>query len=138
MDSVVTYAIEGLVLGCLYALSASGLVVTYVTSGVFNFSHGAIGMFMAFTYWQFAVAWHVPIPVSLFLVVFVFAPLAGALIERIAIRPLYGSPLGISLMVTLGVLLALLGIADTIWSNQITRQIPVIFGNRTKIGRAHV
>ena len=131
MDSVVTYAIEGLVLGCLYALSASGLVVTYVTSGVFNFGHGAIGMFMAFTYWQFAVAWHVPVPVSFFLVVFVFAPLAGALIERIAIRPLYGSPLGVSLMVTLGVLLALLGIADGIWSNQITRQVPVIFGNRT-------
>lgn len=131
MGSVATYAVEGLVLGCLYALSASGLVVTYVTSGVFNFAHGAIGMFMAFTYWQLAVAWHVPIPVSLFLVLFVFAPLSGALIERIAIRPLYGLPLGISLMVTLGVLLALLGIADTLWSNQVTRQIPVIFGNRT-------
>jgi len=131
VESVITYAIEGLVLGCLYALSASGLVVTYVTSGVFNFAHGAIGMFMAFTYWQLAVAWHVPIPVALFVVLFVFAPLAGALIERIAIRPLYGAPLGISLMVTLGVLLALLGIADTLWSNQITRQIPVIFGNRT-------
>lgn len=126
---VVTYAIEGLVLGCLYALSASGLVVTYVTSGVFNFAHGAIGMFMAFTYWQLAVAWHVPVPLALFLVLFVFAPLTGALIERVAIRPLYGLPLGISLMVTVGVLLALLGLADSLWSTQVTRQLPII--NRT-------
>lgn len=128
---VVTYAIEGLVIGCLYALTASGLVVTYVTSGVFNFAHGAIGMFMAFTYWQLAVAWHLPVPAALLLVLLVFAPLSGALIERLAIRPLYGSSLGISLMVTLGILLALLGIADAIWSPQVTRHLPVIFGNRT-------
>jgi branched-chain amino acid transport system permease protein len=123
--NVVTFAIEGLVVGCLYALTASGLVVTYLTSGVFNFAHGAIGMFMAFTYWQLAVAWHLPIPLALFLVLFVFAPLAGALIERIAIRPLYSASLGVSLMVTLGILLALLGIADSIWSPQVTRSLPV-------------
>lgn len=128
---VVTYAIEGLVIGCLYALTASGLVVIYLTSGVFNFAQGAIGMFMAFTYWQLAVAWHLPLPLALFLVLFVFAPLSGALIERIAIRPLYGASLGVSLMVTLGILLALLGVADAIWSPQVTRQLPVIFGNRT-------
>ena len=127
----VTYAIEGLVIGCLYALTASGLVVIYLTSGVFNFAQGAIGMFMAFVYWQLAVGWHLPLPLALFLVLFVFAPLMGALIERIAIRPLYGASLGVSLMVTLGILLALLGIADAIWSTQVTRQLPVIFGNRT-------
>jgi len=36
----------------IYAVAASGLVVTYATSGVFNFAHGAIGMFCAFTYWE--------------------------------------------------------------------------------------
>lgn len=126
---VITYAIEGLVIGCLYALTASGLVVIYLTSGVFNFAQGAIGMFMAFVYWQLAVAWHVPVPLALFLVLFVLAPLTGAAIERIAIRPLYGAPLGVSLMVTLGILLALLGIADAIWSPQVTRHLPVM--NRT-------
>lgn len=131
MNALVTYAIEGLVIGCLYALSASGLVVIYLTSGVFNFAQGAVGMFMAFVYWQLAVGWHVPVPLALFLVLFVLAPLTGALLERIAIRPLYGASLGVSLMVTLGILLALLGIADAIWSTQVTRHLPQIVGNRT-------
>jgi branched-chain amino acid transport system permease protein len=125
------FGVEGLVIGCLYALAASGLVVTYVTSGVFNFAHGAIGMFMVFTYWQLSVAWHVPVVVALLLVLLVMAPLAGALIERIAIRPLYGASLGISLMVTLGLLLGLLGAADAIWSPQVTRFLPNLLGSGT-------
>lgn len=128
---IITYGIEGLVIGSLYALTASGLVVTYLTSGVFNFAHGAVGMFMTFTYWQLAVAWHVPIVVSLLLVLVVIAPLGGALIERIAIRPLYGASLGLSLMVTLGLLLGILGGADALWSPQITRRLPDLVGTGT-------
>ena len=128
---IITYAIEGLVIGCLYALAASGLVVTYLTSGVFNFAHGAIGMFMTFTYWQLAVAWHLPVVLSLLLVLGVMAPLSGALIERVAVRPLYGRSLGISLVVTLGLLLGILGAADALWSPQTTRQLPNLVGTGT-------
>ncbi|HUE58976.1 MAG TPA: ABC transporter permease, partial [Acidimicrobiales bacterium] len=128
---IITYAIEGLVIGCLYALAASGLVVTYLTSGVFNFAHGAIGMFMTFTYWQLAVAWHLPVVLSLLLVLGVMAPLSGALIERVAVRPLYGTSLGISLVVTLGLLLGILGAADALWSPQTTRQLPDLVGTGT-------
>ena len=128
---IITYAIEGLVLGSLYALAASGLVVTYLTSGVFNFAHGAIGMFMTFTYWQLAVAWHLPVLLSLLLVLGIMAPLSGALLERVAIRPLYGKSLGISLMVTLGLLLGILGAADALWSPQITRNLPDLVGTGT-------
>src|SRR5947209_12794522 len=93
-----TYTVAGVITGCLYALTATDLVVTYRTSGIFNFAHGAIGMFMAFTYWQFAHAWHVPAVPAMILVIGVLAPLAGALIERVVIRPLYGAPLGVSLV----------------------------------------
>ena len=124
-----TYTVVGIVTGCLYALTASGLVVTYTTSGIFNFGHGAIGMFMAFTYWQLAVGWGLPVPVALLLVLFVLAPLSGALIERVVIRPLYGASLSVSLVVTLGLLLGLLGVADAIWNPQVTRYLPRIFGS---------
>ncbi|HEX4864538.1 MAG TPA: ABC transporter permease [Acidimicrobiales bacterium] len=127
-SQIFTFGIEGLVYGCLYSLAASGLVVTYVTSGVFNFAQGAMGMFMTFTYWQFAVAWHVPMVLSLLLVLLVIAPLGGALVERIAIRPLYGASLGLSLMVTLGLLLGILGAADALWSPQVTRHLPDLLG----------
>jgi branched-chain amino acid transport system permease protein len=124
-----TYAVVGIITGCLYALTASGLVVTYTTSGIFNFAHGAIGMFMAFTYWQMSVAWHVPVPLALILVILVMAPLFGALTEGVIIRNLYGASLGITLVVTLGLLLGLLGVADALWNTDTTRQLPSIFGN---------
>ncbi|HEV2369391.1 MAG TPA: ABC transporter permease [Acidimicrobiales bacterium] len=122
-----SYTVVGLIIGCLYALTASGLVVTYTTSGIFNFGHGAIGMFMAFVYWQLSVQWHVPVVLALVLVLFVLAPLSGALIERVLIRPLYGASLGVTLVVTLGILLFLVGLADAIWKPTITRNLPNLF-----------
>ncbi|HVA44162.1 MAG TPA: ABC transporter permease [Acidimicrobiales bacterium] len=133
MNLILSYAVVGLVLGCLYALTASGLVVTYTTSGIFNFAHGAIGMFMAFTYWQLAVGWHLPVPLALALVVLVLAPLSGALIERLIVRPLYGASLGITLVVTLGLLLLLLGLADAIWPPVTTRQLPSVFPGQIRV-----
>ena len=49
MDKFLSFTILGIVTGAVYAISASGLVVTYATSGIFNIAHGAIGMLMAFT-----------------------------------------------------------------------------------------
>ena len=121
------YFIVGIVFACLYALSASGLVVTYTTSGIFNFGHGAVGMFCAFVYWHLAVHWHWPWPLALVFVLFVFAPAMGALIERVAIRPLYGASLGVTLVVTLGLLLLLLALAQRLWKPTTTRHLPTIF-----------
>ena len=58
MHEFLEFTIIGIVLGSAYAVAASGLVVTYATSGIFNIAHGAIGMFMAFVYWQLSVGWH--------------------------------------------------------------------------------
>ena len=130
---VMSYLVVGLIIGCLYALTASGLVVTYTTSGIFNFAHGAIGMFMAFTYWQLAVGWHLPWPVALLLVLGVLAPALGAAVERTLIRPLYGASLGVTLVVTLGMLLFLLGAADALWKPTVTRRLPTIFPGQLRV-----
>ena len=65
MTTFLALTVLGLVLGCVYALTATGIVVTYTTSGVFNFAHGATGMVAAFAYWQLTVAWHWPVLVGL-------------------------------------------------------------------------
>src|SRR2546428_20929 len=52
MTTFLAYTIVGIATGCIYALTASGLVVTYTTSGIFNFAHGAIGMLCAFGFWE--------------------------------------------------------------------------------------
>jgi len=121
----------GLVVGCIYALTACGLVVTYTTSGVFNFAHGAIGMLAAFTYWQLSVDWGVPAPVALVLVLGLLAPLLGAGIERFLVRPLYGAPIGVSLVVTLGLLVLMLGLANAVWPPTDARVLPQFFAGRT-------
>jgi branched-chain amino acid transport system permease protein len=50
MQELLTFTIIGLSTGAIYAVVASGLVVTYTTSGIFNLAHGATGMLAAFTY----------------------------------------------------------------------------------------
>src|SRR3546814_8491358 len=42
------FTLFGLMLGCVYAIAAMGLVLTYTVTGVFNFAHGAVGMIAAF------------------------------------------------------------------------------------------
>src|SRR5690349_7145407 len=102
MQTFFTFAVLGTVIGCIYGLTASGLVVTYTTSGVFNFAHGAIGMFGAYSYWQLTVGWHWPPVLGLAAVLLVGAPLFGATVERVLIRPLRGASVDLSLVTTLG------------------------------------
>src|SRR5579864_5232057 len=111
MTTFLAFTVIGVVYGCIYAVAATGLVVTYTTSGIFNFAHGAIGMVMAFTYWELRVHHGWPAPLALITVLGILAPLTGALIERVLIRPLQGASVGVSLMVTLGLLLVMLGIS---------------------------
>ena len=90
MDQFLAYAIVGLTTAAIYAVVGSGLVLTYTTTGVFNFAHGAAGMLAAFTYWQLTVGWGWPVPVALAAVLLVIAPVFGALMERVIIRPVAG------------------------------------------------
>src|SRR3569623_1200070 len=82
------FLITGLVTGCIYALIAMGLVVTYTTTGIFNFSHGAIAMVAAYMFWQLWQGWGLNVIVAFVLVLLVIAPLFGLLIEAALMRPL--------------------------------------------------
>jgi branched-chain amino acid transport system permease protein len=131
MTTFLQFTIVGIVTGAIYATTASGLVVTYTTSGIFNFAHGAIGMVAAFTYWELRVNRHMPAPIALVLVLFVIAPVLGAAIEKIFVRPLRGVSEGVALVVTLGLLLIFLGVAQVIWDPQIGRTLPEFFAGRS-------
>jgi branched-chain amino acid transport system permease protein len=122
MNQFLAYTVVGIVAGCIYAITAAGLVVTYTTTGIFNFAHGAVGMVSAFAYWQLSSAdaigplsFHLSQPVAALVVIFVMAPLFGAAVERVLMRPLRGASLDITLTVTLGLLLLLLGLAVVLW-----------------------
>ena len=68
MDKFLIFTIVGLSTAAIYAVIASGLVLTYTTTGVFNFAHGAIGMLAAFAYWQLHIGWGWPTPVAVLVV----------------------------------------------------------------------
>jgi branched-chain amino acid transport system permease protein len=118
VDEFIRLTIFGLVAAAIYFVAASGLVLTYTTSGIFNFAHGAIGMVAAFVYWELRFNPDGPVlptPLALFLVLGVFAPLFGVLVERVLIRNLQGASLATTLVVTVGMLAALIGLAQTFW-----------------------
>ena len=75
MQDFLAYTVLGICLGSVYAIAATGLVVTYSTSGVFNLAHGAVATFCALIYWQLRWDWGVNPIISLVLTVAVFAPL---------------------------------------------------------------
>src|SRR3954451_5577444 len=128
MSTFLTYTIIGVVVSCIYALSATGLAVTYTTSGVFNFAHGAIGMIAAFAYWQLTRSWGWPEFLAAVFVVVVAAPIFGAVVERTMMRRLEGASLEVQLATTLGLLVFLLGVANWLWSPaKATRTLPRLF-----------
>ena len=94
MEDVLRYlVIFALQSAAVYAVAASGLVVTYTTTGVFNFAHGAIGMIVAFSFWQMSStsAWDLPVLPSFLVCVLVVAPALGWLLERVLMRRLSGA-----------------------------------------------
>jgi branched-chain amino acid transport system permease protein len=115
MEQFVQATIIGLATASILAVAATGLVLTYTTTGIFNFAHGALGMLGAFAYWQLRVDWGWPAPLALLVVLGVLAPLAGALIERVIMRGLTDAPESVRVVVTISLLVALLGAGLWIW-----------------------
>lgn len=115
MSDLLSFTVIGLFTGAAYAIAASGLVLVYATTRVFNLAHGAIGMVMAFAFWQLSVSAGVLPWVALLLVVGVLAPLTGLIIERLLMRGLGTAPVSVSLVVTVGLFVALIGLAQTVW-----------------------
>ncbi|MCU1376133.1 MAG: hypothetical protein JWO68_3419, partial [Actinomycetia bacterium] len=133
--NVGTVLVVGAALGGIYAISAGGLVVTYATTGIFNFAHGAIGCFLAFSYWELKVNRGWPTWLALIAVLLVLAPALGLLLDKLLMRRLRNAPLVVQLMVTVGLMLAFMGFTTTLWKPITPRATPAFFeGHGVKIG----
>jgi ABC-type branched-subunit amino acid transport system permease subunit len=86
MKELLPFVVAGAVAGSLYGLAATGLVLTYKTSGIFNFAHGALGAGTAFLFHEFRDLQHLPWPVALLLSAGVIAPLVGLAFSTLAAR----------------------------------------------------
>ena len=123
MRSYLPYLVIGLNTGAVYALASLGLVLTYKTSGVFNFAHGAVGMFA--TYIFYSLRQHVPTGVAILIAVLIVAPLMGFIVHLL-FRRLAGAGAAAAIVASVGLLVALQGLAVVIYGGQ-TRQVASIF-----------
>ncbi len=134
MSELLSLTVIGLCTAAIFALAASGLVLTYTTTGIFNFAHGAIGMLGAFAYWQLQVDWGWPVWLSLLVVLALLAPALGVAIEHGIMRGLTDAPETVRLVVSLSLLAALLGLGLYVWSPQEPHSTRLLFpGHRVRI-----
>jgi branched-chain amino acid transport system permease protein len=97
----ISQCFNGLVLGALLALIASGLTIIYGTLGVLNLAHGAMFMLGGYAGW---VTW--TYTGSFIAAVFggaLFVMIVGVLMERLIIRYFYHRPHEDQLLVTFGI-----------------------------------
>ena len=117
VSTFISFTVPGIVIGAVYGVTAIGLVVTYNTTGVFNFAQGAVGMVAA--YLVLGVVAERPLAVPARHRVhrlLVEAPLLALVVEFVLFRRLHGATVERSLMVSLGLPGALLGVATIFWS----------------------
>jgi len=129
MRALVPFVIVGITTGAVYALASMGLVLTYTTSGVFNFAHGAIGMFATFVFYQLRVAADWPTWLAVAVAVLVVAPAMGVVVDRVLLTRLQGASPATYVVVSLGLLVALQSAAVAIFGGE-TRQVAAIFPTR--------
>ncbi|HEY6429646.1 MAG TPA: ABC transporter permease [Acidimicrobiales bacterium] len=133
MHDFIIFTIGGLATASIYAITASGLTLTYATTGIFNWSHGAIGMLAAYAYWQMHIGWGWPTLVSFAVCLFVLAPVLGIVLEVGVMRRLEGTSEAAKLVVTLALALSMVGIAQWIWDPQTYRALPPLFAGDTLV-----
>ena len=86
MRQFLPFIISGLTVGTIYGLFGSGLVLTYKTSGIFNFAHGALATVSAYVFYALHVEHDMNWLLAMVISVLVVGPLLGLLMDRIGTR----------------------------------------------------
>jgi branched-chain amino acid transport system permease protein len=130
MGQLFATLVIGIASGCVYAIAASGLVLTYATTGVFNFAHGAVGMMSAYLYWALIQQHNLPVPLALFVILFLFAPLVGIATERV-MRYFNDAPVQTTVTVTIAVTVMLIGLAQKMFPPDSGFRLDPLLGLKT-------
>ncbi len=111
-EDILTAVLQGAPPGTVYALVALGFVLAYKTSGVFNLAFGAQAYASAVLYYKAHSEWGWPVLPSFVLAVVVLAPLIGFLLESLIFRHLRTASPVSSLVVAIGLTIAIPSIVD--------------------------
>ena len=109
MNDVLPFIVTGLATGSVYALAAMGLVLTYKTSAIFNFAHGAQAAVGAYVMWELWASNGWPWPLAALAALLLAGVLGGLLLERVAYA-LADKPTATRVVATVGLLIATQGV----------------------------
>ena len=124
VHDLLPFIVIGLTTGSVYGLAATGLVLSYKTSGIFNFAYGALAALAIFVfYWlhvQHGMAW----PLAAVLSVLVLGPVMGLLLELLG-RRLQAVNHTLQIAATIGLVLWIVGIGS-LWLSNVTSSFPCL------------
>ena len=139
MSSWSPYLVAGITVGSIYALAGVGLVLTFKTSGIVNFGHGAVAALAAYLMAEFREKHGVPWPVAALVVLILVGVIGGGLLELMA-RALATKSQGArvaataGLMVVLqGALLAIFGVEQTPMESFLPNRLVRIWGVNVRV-----
>ncbi|MGQ0629719.1 MAG: branched-chain amino acid ABC transporter permease [Sporichthyaceae bacterium] len=110
MDTWLPFVVVGITAGAVYGLAGVGLVLTYRTSGVFNFAHGALATAGAYLFYELWVKSDIPWPIAALIVIAVVGIAFGFVLEQFS-RRLAKAPASVIVVATVGLLLIIQGTA---------------------------
>lgn len=123
MSELLTFVVLGLTAGAVYSLAGVGLVLTYRTSGVLNFGHGALATVSAYVFYELHVLHEMPWGWAAFISVLGVGPVLGLLLEFLA-RALQRENLPAQVAATVGLLLVVQAVVTVIYGTLETRTVP--------------
>ena len=109
LDEFLPFIVIGLASGAVYGLAGLGLVLTYKTSGIFNFGFGAVAALSAFCFYFLHVDQGMSWPVAAVITVAVLGSVVGVAMELLA-RALARASETIKVVATVGLILIILAI----------------------------
>jgi branched-chain amino acid transport system permease protein len=132
MQEFLEFTLGGIAIGMIYAAIALSLVLIWRGTRVLNYSQGGMAMFTTYVAW--VVISHTGNYWAGFFLALVAGLVLGAVLERTVVRPTVGkAPLN-SVIVTIGLLIFLEGLAGIIYGGQY-RSFPAAFSIKgLKIG----
>src|ERR1700744_6000592 len=101
------YIIPGLVIGCVWAITGAGLVLTYSTSGVLNLAYGGMAFAIAEVFYYFRVTLGMNGWLAVAICVLGISPLLGVVLWHGLFRRLIGAGLVPTLIASIGLAIAL-------------------------------
>ena len=125
MEQLLQHLLNGLLLGSTYSLLGVGLTLIFGLMSVVNFAHGEFYTLGAYATFAALVGASQSLAVAIPLAILVGA-LAGALCERVLLRPLRGASIDTTMLVMIGVWIALQNAELLVWGG-VAKNVPTPF-----------